>query len=192
MLKIGITGGIGSGKTYVCQILEKMGYPVFYSDIEAKKLMQNDPKVKYEVKKILGENAYTNHEINRAYISKKIFNNEILRSQLNAIVHPAVYTSFDNWAERQLNKLVFNESALLFETGSYQKFDKIILVTCSSEAKKQRLKLRDQLDDNEINKRMEAQLDDVEKMKLSDFIINNDQQDTLLPQLIKIITLLNQ
>ena len=184
MIKIGITGGIGSGKTFICHILEKLGYPVFYSDMEAKKLMNENKHIIEKIKKFLGNEAYLNGIIDKSFIAQKIFETPTLRNELNSIVHPEVYLAFDNWCKYQTNKLVFNESALLFETESYKRFDKTILITADISTKIERIKKRDKLNEIEINNRMNTQIMDEIKIKLADFVIENNDNKLLLPQLI--------
>ena len=187
MLKIGITGGIGSGKTFVCHILEKLGYPVFYSDKEAKKLMNENLDLIIKIKKLLGNKAYLNGIIDKSFIAQKIFETPTLRNELNAIVHPEVYLAFEKWCKSQDSKLVFNESALLFETESYKRFDKTILITSNISIKIERIKKRDLLDEIEIKHRINSQLADKIKLKLADFVIENNEDKLLLPQLIHAI-----
>jgi dephospho-CoA kinase len=187
MLKIGITGGIGSGKTFVCQILEKLGYPIFYSDREAKKLMNENLDLKKKIKKLLGNKTYLNGIIDKSFIAQKIFETPTLRNELNAMVHPEVYLSFEKWSKSQDSKLVFNESALLFETESYKRFDKTILITADNSIKIERIKKRDYLNEIEIKHRMNSQLSDEIKLKLTDFVLENNEVKLLLPQLIHVI-----
>ena len=187
MIKIGITGGIGSGKTFVCHILEKLGYPVFYSDQEAKKLMNENLDLIIKIKELLGYGAYLNGIINKSFIARKIFETPTLRNELNAIVHPEVYLAFEKWSKSQDSKLVFNESALLFETESYKRFDKTILITADICLKIERIKKRDLLDEIEIKHRMNSQFSDEIKLKLADFVIENNEDKLLLPQLIQFI-----
>jgi dephospho-CoA kinase len=187
MIKIGITGGIGSGKTFICHILEKLGYPVFYSDQEAKKLMNENLDLIIKIKELLGNDAYLNGIIDKSFIARKIFETPTLRNELNAIVHPEVYLAFEKWSKSQDSKLVFNESALLFETESYKRFDKTILITADICLKIERIKKRDLLDEIEIKHRMNSQLSDKIKLKLADFVIENNEDKLLLPQLIHFI-----
>ena len=187
MLKIGITGGIGSGKTYICQIIEKMGYQVFYSDIEAKKLMSNNTVLIKKIKKIIGENAFLNGEINKPIIRSFLFKNEQNKEILNEIIHPFVFQEFEQWSKLKEEEIIFNESALLFETGSYKRFNKIILITAPEEVKVNRLIKRDQLTREEIVKRFQAQLDDTIKKQKADYIIDNNDKELLIPQINKIL-----
>ncbi len=187
MKKIGITGGIGSGKTFVCHILEKLGYPIFYSDQIAKKMMNENIDLINKIKQLLGNEAYVNGIIDKLFIAHRIFEIPTLRNKLNAIVHPEVYLAFENWCKSQTSKLVFNESALLFETESYKRFDKTILITADISIKIERIKKRDLLDEIEIKRRINSQLSDEIKLKLADFVIDNNGDKLVLPQLIKCI-----
>lgn len=183
MLKIGITGGIGSGKSYVCQILEKMGYAIFYSDLEAKKLMIQNKELIQQIKSIIGEHAYLDNELNKPIIRNYLFQNEVNKEKLNDLIHPFVYQEFEKWASSMKKEIVFNESALLFETESYKRFDKTILVTAPEEIRIQRLIRRDSLNVEEIKKRFNAQLKDSIKIKKADFIIENDDKKLIIPQI---------
>ena len=187
-MKIGITGGMGSGKSFVCSIIENLGYPIFYSDKEAKWLMENNVSLIAEIKKIVGNNAYTNNKINKEEIRKYIFDSAENRKKLNEIVHPAVTQHFDHWAQQfASNSLTFNESALLIETGSYKRFDKIILITASQDVKIKRLIQRENVSKEEIRLRMNSQLSDEVKKDHADYIIENNETDFLLPKIFTII-----
>lgn len=187
MLKIGITGGIGSGKSYVCQILEKMGYAIFYSDLEAKKLMMQNKELIQQIKNIIGEHAYLNNELNKPIIRNFLYQNDVNKEKLNALIHPFVYQEFEKWADSIQKEIVFNESALLFETDSYKRFNKTILVTAPEEIRIQRLIIRDRLNVEEIKKRFNAQLNDTIKIKKADYIIENDDKKLIIPQINKML-----
>jgi dephospho-CoA kinase len=179
---------MGSGKSFVCSIIENLGYPIFYSDKEAKWLMENNASLIAEIKIIVGNNAYTNNKINKEEIRKYIFNNAENRKKLNEIVHPAVTQHFDHWAQQfASNSLIFNESALLIETGSYKRFDKIILITASQDVKIKRLIQRENVSTEEIRLRMNSQLSDEVKKDHADYIIENNETDFLLPKIFTII-----
>lgn len=187
MLKIGITGGIGSGKSYVCQILEKMGYAIFYSDLEAKKLMIQNKELIQQIKNIIGEHAYLDNELNKPIIRNFLFQNEVNKEKLNALIHPFVYQEFEKWASSIQKEIVFNESALLFETDSYKRFNKTILVTAPEEIRIERLIKRDSLNIGEIKKRFNTQLNDSIKRKKADYIIENDDKKLIIPQINKML-----
>lgn len=186
MLKVGITGGIGSGKTTVCKIFEVLGIPVYYADEGAKRLLHTD-KIKKAVKEVFGEEAYVDEQLNRAYIASRVFNDKPLLEKLNSIVHPAVAEDVMQWAMQHLDKpYVLEEAALLFESGSYKFFDKIITVYAPLEKRLERVRKRDNATDEEILARMKNQLSDEEKVKRSDFVIHNDEQQKLIVQVMEI------
>lgn len=190
MKSIGITGGIGSGKSMVCKILETMGYPVFYADQEAKKSMIQDDLLKAGIIDLLGTASYQNGELNRPFIAEKIFGNPDLKQKMDALVHPAVFRAFEVWKSRQTAPLIFNESALLFETGSYKRFDATVLVTANKETRIERVMKRDQVTREQVVSRMENQLSDEEKQKLCTHQINNNPDLLLIPQVLNILELL--
>ena len=187
MIKVGITGGIGSGKSIIGKILTVIGFPVFNSDTEAKLLMVNNEKVIHQVKQVFGEKAYTDNQLNRKYLADQIFNNETLKEQLNQIVHPAVRQEFEEWSKRQNTSIVFNEAAILFETGRYKDFDYPILVTAPEELRIQRVVKRDNTTIEEVKKRMENQWKDDKKKELASFIVNNDNQTLVTLQIEQIL-----
>ncbi len=187
MKSIGITGGIGSGKSMVCKILEKLGYPVFYADFEAKKAQQEDPLLKSQIIALLGEGAYEGDTLNRPFVAENIFNDPALRKAMNQIVHPAVYRAYDSWKSKQTAELVFNESALLFETGSYKRFDATILVTADLEVRIARVIERDQVTREQVLARMNHQLSDDEKRRHTPFVITNNPDVMLIPQVLQMV-----
>ena len=192
MKKIGLTGGIGSGKTYVAQILEKMGYPVYYSDTRAKELCNEDPLIIRQLKELLGDDAYKNKKLNKSFISNQIFSSPNLRETINSIIHPAVRNDFDKWLENlSSHSLVFNEAAILFETKSYKRFDETILVYAPLEIKIQRLIHRDRVSKEEITTKMNTQWSDAKKMTLTRFHILNDEKTPLLEQIEEVLEKLN-
>lgn len=188
MYKIGITGGIGSGKSIVCSIFEKMGYPVYYSDFEAKRILTQDKAVRNQVVSFFGNEAYVGDELNRKWIADQIFNDESKKIKLNSIIHPVVRTNFENWADLQNSKIVLNEAAILFETGSYRNFDKTILVTAPEEIKIGRVVKRDKCSVEEVKQRMKNQWSDEKKIPLANFIIENDDCQSLLKQIDQILS----
>lgn len=192
-LKIGVTGGIGSGKTYICNIIQGLGYPVFFSDIEAKFIMQTDPEVVDNIKKLFGENTYSYGELNRAHIAERAFQNPSLLAELNNIVHPAVRRKFQEFAENQCDKkLVFNEAAILFETGAYKNFDFNILVSAPKALKIERIMARDSISNEDVMIRMKNQWEDEQKIPLADFIIYNDEKSDSEAQVKRILKEIEQ
>lgn len=187
MKSIGVTGGIGSGKSIVCKIFEVMGYPVFYADIEAKKCMVEDAELVLGVKKLLGEKAYINGELNRPFVAEQIFSNSEMKAKMDALVHPAVYRAFDHWQKQQTADLIFNESALLFETGSHARFDEVILVVADLETRLARVMKRDQVDKEAVIARIQHQMLDEHKLKMNPYVIENDSHQMLIPQILEFI-----
>lgn len=183
----GITGGIGSGKSIIGAILQKLGFPVYYADAEAKLLMNTDPSIRKQLIQLFGAQAYSKSGLDRPFIASRIFNDETSRLRMNAIVHPRVRAHFDEWTAAQQNPLVFQESALLFETEAYKRFDKTILVTAPEELRVKRVQSRDGFSENEIRSRINNQLKDEVKIKLADFIIRNDEQQLVIPQLMHVL-----
>jgi len=190
MLIVGLTGGIGAGKSIVAHVLSEMGYKVFNSDAEAKRIMDNDPTVRKQLTEILGEGAYSDSGLNRVFVAEKIFANKELREKMNAVVHPATRSAFEEYVKdpAYTKPVIFNEAAILFETGAYKRFDKIVLVVAPLELRVKRVMERDNSIESDIRARIEAQWNDEEKMKLADFIIVNDEKTPLLKQIEAVIS----
>lgn len=186
-MRIGVTGGIGSGKSFVCQIIERIGYPVYYSDNESKLIVDSNKEIKEQLISLLGDAVYENNQLNRPFLAQQLFSSDEIRTQVNAIIHPVVRAQFDLWASQQQAKCVFNEAAILFETGSYKQFDKTILVTAPIELRIQRTMQRSNFTRAEVERRMEAQWEDERKIALADYVIVNDGQ----PLLVQVEKMLN-
>jgi dephospho-CoA kinase len=188
MLKVGVTGGIGSGKTTVCKVFELLGIPVFYADDVAKSIMQTDPVLKTALLNTFGENSYTKDGmLNRAYISSIVFNDKQELEKLNSLVHPAVLRAFDNWVlEHHESPYVIKEAALLYESGGFKMCNKSILVIAPTLIKMNRVKLRDGISEEDIQLRMNRQFSDEMKIKYADHILNNDEKQLLIPQIIQL------
>ena len=182
-MNIGINGGIGVGKSIVSKIIELMGYNVFNSDFEAKSLINKDPLIKDQLIKLLGKEIYKNSILNKEVMAEKIFSNNETRKLVNEIVHPRVRDSFALFVSKQKNKLVFNESDILFETGSYKEFDKIILVTSPMDLRVSRIINRDKCSKQELNAKISSQWDDNTKIPLADFVILNDEKEPIINQI---------
>jgi dephospho-CoA kinase len=187
MIKIGITGGIGSGKSVISRILRLLNYPVYDSDFWAKELMNNNPNIQQALTKRFGHETYQNNTLNRPFLAKQIFNNEDARLFVNSIVHPIVSQHFLDWAENQNTKLVFIESAILFSSGLDKIIDTTIFVDAPQQIRLQRAKLRDNSTDTAILARINSQSqEELYAKKRSKYIINNDNQ-LLIPQITTII-----
>lgn len=182
MLKIGITGGIGSGKTVVSKIVEAFGYPVFYSDSESKYLSNYDPGIRAGLIQKFGEEVYVDDQLNRPFLAQQIFHHPESRVFVNNLIHPAVREAFVRFAEEQATNYVFNEAAILFETGAYKTFDKTVLITAPEELRLQRVMQRDNVTEEQVRARMRNQWPDEEKIPLADFIIYNDETRSLIEQ----------
>ena len=190
-IRVGVTGGIGSGKTLVCKVIETLGYPVFYSDIVAKTITDTDPLVITQVKKIFGDGIYYNGMLNRKKVAKLVFTNNDLLAGLNSIVHPAVARAFEQWClQNSSSQLVFKEAAILFETGVYLELHKTILITAPEDIRIKRVIERDGCTESEVRARMANQMTDEEKKRLADFTIDNSSNQLILPQIINIVQIL--
>lgn len=175
MITIGLTGGIGSGKTTIAQWFQEKGIPVYNSDFEAKKLMNENEDLIQQLIELFGDETYKNGEYNRSYVASKVFNDKELLNQLNAIVHPAVFKHFDEWMDNQNSSFVVKEAAILFESGSYKDCDYIISVIADEEKRIDRVAKRDQLNEDQIRNRMKSQWTDQQRIEKSDFIIENNK-----------------
>jgi dephospho-CoA kinase len=188
MLKIGITGGIGSGKTTVCKVFELLGIPVFYADHVAKSIMHTDQLLKTEILSSFGQESYSKDgQLNRPYISSIVFNDESQLKKLNAIVHPAVFRAFDKWISNHSDvPYILKEAALLFESESYKMCDLSILVISPEATRIRRVIARDHISKDEIMLRMKRQFTDEQKMKLADHVLINDENRLLIPQILSL------
>lgn len=188
MLKIGITGGIGSGKTTVCRIFEVLGIPVFYADNAAKSLMHTDTLLRQDIINGFGENSYFDSgELNRKHLSTIVFNDKEQLARLNSLVHPAVFRAFDAWVGLQKDvPYVLKEAALLFESDSYKMCDRSILVKSPEKLRIQRIIARDNTTAEEVKLRMNRQFSDDKKELLANYIIINDEEMLLIPQVLEL------
>ncbi len=179
MMIVGLTGGIGSGKTTVAKMFSELGIPIYIADDEAKILTNTSKVIKRKLTALLGEDAYLDGNLNRPYVAAKIFSNKELLEAVNAIIHPKVATHFKKWAAKQKAPYVIKEAAILFENGSYKSCDSIILVTAPLTIRIHRVMSRDEISKAEIEKRINNQWSDEKKAKLADIVIENiDIQQT--------------
>jgi dephospho-CoA kinase len=179
MLRIGLSGGIGSGKSTVAGILAKMGYPVFYSDHEAKRLYDENPLLQKQLVDLFGPAIYRDGQLNKAFLAQQLFSSAELKAQVTALVHPLVRKAFEVWAQQQASDLVFNEAAILFETGAYKDFDATVLVMAPIETRIERVQKRDLISREAVLQRIANQWPDSKKMNLTTYIITNDGQPLL-------------
>lgn len=180
MIQIGLTGGIGAGKTSVAKVLEHMGYPVFYSDLEAKKLYDDHPILKEQMIALFGNELYQNGHFQKNILARQLFQNPILKEKVSELVHPLVREAFEQWASQQHTNMVFNEAAILFETGAYQQFTATILVVAPEDLRIQRVISRDQLTEQEVRNRINQQWTDAQKKVLTPYVIENDGRPLLI------------
>lgn len=186
MKVVGITGGIGSGKTTVCKIFELLGIPVFYADDEAKKLY-NDKKTASKVLKLFGKKILTNKKIDKKKLAGIVFNDKSSLLKLNAIIHPEVKRKFDVWKKKKKGvRYVIKEAAIMIESGTNNDIDYLVSVISYKQLRINRIKERDKVSDSEVEKRMSQQISDKERVKYSDAIIINDDNHSLIEQVMKI------
>ena len=184
---IGITGGIGAGKSTVSTICKHLGFKVYNSDQRAKEIVSEDPIIKKKLISFFGNNIYKNGVLDRKFLSDKIFNDKSSLEQINSIIHPAVKKDFNNWVINNLNeKILFKESALLLESGAYKELDKIILIVSDKNLRVSRVLNRDQnRSKKEIESIIDKQIDEVDAIKYADIVIDNNHKKMLLPSVIK-------
>ena len=188
MLKIGITGGIGSGKTTICKVFEKVGIPVYYADLQARELMNTDAVLIEELKKEFGTAIYNEQkELIRPKLAEIVFNDKQKLQKLNAMVHPAVQRGFKLWAEQYADKpYVLKEAALLFESGSYKDLDYVVTISAPKAMRLQRVVDRDGVKKSDVEKRMKNQLTEEERLERADYVINNDETQAVIPQIMQL------
>ena len=182
---IGITGGIGSGKSLVSELFSSLGYPSYNSDKEAKRLYIT-PEIKKEVISIFGEGIYSGNVLNKAVLASKAFSNKILLEKLNQLIHPAVGVHFQNWLEEQDSNLVFKEAAVLIESGAYKSCNVILTVSAPESLRIARVMSRDGVSETEVKARMDKQLSDKEREYYADWVILNDETNSVIKQVMKI------
>jgi len=195
MLKIGLTGGLGSGKTTVAHIFEVLGIPVYYADAASKRLMNDDEKVKAAVQNAFGKEVYPEGKLDRKYLAEIVFKDEKKLELLNSIVHPATLRDADEWINKQTAPYAIKEAALIFESGSHQSLDYVIGVKAPVQLRLQRAMKRDNISHEEAMARINKQINEEIKMCLCDFIIINDEQQMVIPQVLalhqKLLQLVN-
>ncbi|MBL7924902.1 MAG: dephospho-CoA kinase [Bacteroidia bacterium] len=187
MLKVGITGGIGSGKSIVCRIFKLLGIPVYDADTAAKELMNRHPEIRQKILETFGHDSYTAEGLlRRAYLSKIVFSNPQALEKLNHIVHPYVREDYLKWQEHQTESpYTLHEAAILFESGAHKDMDAIVLVDAPEELRIRRVIERDGRNRQDVKSIISRQWTTEKKQKLSDYIIQNDEQQMLIPQVLK-------
>lgn len=188
MVKVGITGGIGSGKSTITELFMMCGIPAYIADTESKKLVASSPVIKEKLIKLFGEELYPDGILNKKLLASHIFNDKQKLETVNAIIHPEVEKDFRKWVQVHSNEpILIHEAAILFESGFNKLMDKVIMVYAPIDIRIQRVINRDNNQYADVLKRMENQMKDEEKINLSDFIIVNDETQSLIEQVISII-----
>jgi dephospho-CoA kinase len=187
MFQVGLTGGIGSGKSLVCSVLEKLGVAVYYADKQARDLMNTHPELKKQIQVYFGPEVYRDGILNSAFLAREVFEDQLKLTKLNALVHPAVREHYSTWLKSQVEApYVVEEAAILFESGLDQYMDLTVLVYADEEERIRRVMKRDGVDRTQVKRRMNAQIPEEEKKKLADYLVFNDGREMLLPQIIKL------
>jgi dephospho-CoA kinase len=188
ILKIGVTGGIGSGKTMVCRIFEKLGIAVYHADAAAASIVNSDEGLIFSIRSVFGNEIYDEKNVlNRKKLSDIVFNDPLALQKLNALVHPAVFRHFDEWFVKQKNQpYVIKEAAIMFESGAFRQMDFIINVSAPENLRISRVCSRDGLEPDAVRLRIRNQMSDEDRSAKSDFVIFNDDSQLLMPQILKI------
>jgi dephospho-CoA kinase len=185
-MKLGITGGIGSGKTSVCKVFSVLGVPVFSADRTAREIIDGNEDIKEAINSIAGKDLYINGTLDRMALATIIFNNSILLEKVNSLVHPVVFKHFVAWAKEQTAPYVIMEAAILFESGASKLVDKTATIIAPVEERLNRVIMRSKLSREQVLERMKNQIDDESRIKLSDYIIRNSENDMIIPAILKI------
>lgn len=184
--KLGLTGGIGSGKTTVSQVFAILGIPVFSADNEAKHLMNEDPVLKSELCRLTGKDLYKNGNLDRKLMASLIFNDKELLEKVNKLIHPAVFDLFKSWSLEQTSPYVIMEAAILFESGASKLVDRIITIAAPVGERINRVMLRNNVSYDEVIWRIDTQMGDEDKIRLSDYVVYNSENDMIIPAVLRI------
>jgi dephospho-CoA kinase len=185
-LKLGVTGGIGSGKTSVCKVFTVLGIPVFSTDRIAREIMDSDQDIISKINSIAGRDLYGNGFLDRMSLASLIFNNHTLLEKVNSLVHPVVFDHFNSWEKIQTTPYVIMEAAILFESGASKYVDKVATIVAPEEERLTRVTIRSKLSREQVIERMKNQLDDEARIRLSDYVIYNSESDMIIPAILKI------
>ena len=186
MMKLGVTGGIGSGKTSVCKVFGVLGIPLFSADQEARSVMEIDTSVILRLNAIAGKNLYVDGSLDRNEFARLIFNNKALLEKVNSVVHPAVYSRFREWEKKQDAPYVIFEAAILFESGGFNMVDRVITVVAPVEERIERVMLRNNMTRDQVLERISNQMSDSEKANRSDYVIDNSENAMIIPAVLDI------
>jgi dephospho-CoA kinase len=186
--RLGVTGGIGSGKTSVCRVFSTLNIPVFSADKEASEIMETDIEIRNNLNMIAGTDLYQKGSLDRMILASLIFNNSSILEKVNSLIHPAVFKRFMEWTKMQESPYVIMEAAILFESGARKYVDKVVTVVAPREQRIDRVIQRNRLTREQVIDRMRNQLDDESRIKQSDFVISNDENDMIIPAVLQIHT----
>ncbi|MGM0376521.1 MAG: dephospho-CoA kinase [Bacteroidota bacterium] len=186
MRKIGVTGGIGSGKSTVCKVFEVLGIPVYYADDRARALILSDPRIRKGYKELFGEKVYENGQLNRKLVADKIFSNRSLLEKVNRLVHPVVREDFTQWVERREAPYVIEEAAVLLESGGQDLLDRVVVVSAPESLRVQRVAKRDGISEAKVRERIKNQWTDLQRREMADYEILADDQHLVVPQVLEI------
>lgn len=185
-LKLGVTGGIGSGKTSVCKVFNILGIPVFSADPAASAVMENNDELKCKINELAGRDLYSGGKLDRKELARIIFNSQEVLNGINALVHPLVFRQFDDWVTQQDTPYVIMEAAILFESGASKRVDRIVTVVAPEEERIQRVIQRNNLTREMVLERIRNQMSDEEKIRNSDYVIRNSENEMIIPAILKI------
>lgn len=186
IMKLGVTGGIGSGKTSVCKVFSVLGIPIFFADTDANGIMNSDKNIMREINKLTGKDLYAGGTLDRRQLADIIFHDQNLLKEVNSLVHPVVSNNFIRWAEAQTTPYVIMEAAILFESGASELVDRIATVIASVEERIERVTQRNTLSREQVIERINNQMSDAERIKRSDYIINNSENEMIIPAILRI------
>jgi dephospho-CoA kinase len=185
-MKLGVTGGIGSGKTSVCKVFAVLGVPVFSADRAAREIIDGNEYIREAINAIAGKDLYINGSLDRMALATLIFNNSKLLEKVNSLVHPVVFEHFQVWMNEQSSPYVIMEAAILFESGASRLVDRIATIIAPVEERLNRVMIRSRLSREQVLQRMKNQMDDETRIRLSDYIIYNSENDMIIPAILKI------
>ena len=186
VLKLGVTGGIGSGKTSVCRVFRVLGIPVFSADAEAREIMDIDTGIILRINTIAGKNLYSGGSLDRAELARLIFNNKVLLKKVNSLIHPIVFSRFRDWEKKQNSPYVIIEAAILFESGRAQVVDRIVTVVAPVKERVARIIQRNSLSRKQVMERIRNQMNDNKMIEQSDYVIQNSENDMIIPAVLEI------
>ena len=187
MLKVGITGGIGSGKSTICKVFKQLGIAVYDADARGKAVLEENEDVKEKVVEAFGIGAYNeNGSVNRLFLAEQVFSKPDALEKLNGLVHPAVRVDFESWIDEQTGAYVIKEAAIIIESGAYKEVDEIIVVNANEESRIKRVMNRDQVEESKVRERMNAQLSDAERTSYASHTIDNNDDQLVIPQILQI------